>query len=237
MFQEYTTKLTSKILLANNIYQFGFELIEPELLEFIPGQYLLLCIGDKVRQYSIATPNSSKKYFEIVVEIFPGGVASEYLFKSRLNDQILFKGPAGVFNLKDNPGVTKRIFLATGTGIAPIKSMILSTVDQFEMQYHLFWGARYKKDVYYADLFFDLTRKYQNFKYNVCLSRENDQQSNQSYFIFDRIDHCLKEMILSDQKSVVQFYLCGSAKTVLLLNQLLLENGVDKNQIIFERFT
>src|SRR3989338_338381 len=145
MFSAYKTKLKSKIKLTDNIYQFGFALVEPKILQFISGQYMLLCINDKYSQYSITTPENTTDYFEIVVEIFVNGLASDYLITRQINDQVIFKGPAGVFHLKNNDQVINRIFLATGTGIAPIKSMILSTISQTNIKYQLFWGLRYIK--------------------------------------------------------------------------------------------
>lgn len=124
MLNTFLTFLQQKKQLTKDTFLFKFKLKEPKEINFKPGQYLILKINDKSRLYSIASPDYSKKSFELVVEIVVDGLGSEYLKNLRIGDQTIFQGPSGLFTIKKT--IRPKIFLATGTGIAPIRSMIKS---------------------------------------------------------------------------------------------------------------
>ncbi len=130
MIQTFKTHLTVKQRLTHDTVLFHFTLDEPKELEFIAGQYLVLFIpdgsGDYLRRlYSIASPPAMKNSFELIAKIVKNGIASEYFNRMTIGEEVLFQGPAGRFILKDHQ--KNKVFLATGTGIAPIFS-ILKTV-------------------------------------------------------------------------------------------------------------
>src|SRR3972149_8574318 len=128
MLLTYKTILTKKTQLNSNTYLYHFDLLEPKEIIFKPGQYVMLKVpsdkGPLSRLYSIASSNTIKDSFELIIGIIPGGLASNYLFSLKENTEIIFQGPAGVFSIKEND--RGKIFLITGTGIAPIRSMIIS---------------------------------------------------------------------------------------------------------------
>ena len=94
--------------------------------KFLPGQFIDI-IGPKNvrRSYSIAsTLEEHPGKLELLIRDYPNGLLSKYWFReAKVNDLLRFEGPLGTFYLREtnNPNL---IFLATGTGIAPIKSII-----------------------------------------------------------------------------------------------------------------
>jgi Flavodoxin reductases (ferredoxin-NADPH reductases) family 1 len=158
----YQTQLTKKINLAGNFYLFEFSLIEPKEISFLAGQYLILLVPSKgetiSRLYSIASPPWQKNSFELVVELLDRGVGSTYFKNLKIGDKVLFKGPAGMFTLKETS--KNKVFFATGTGIAPIRSMIMESQKlEVKSQKFLFWGFRKKEDVYFLEEFKKIKKK------------------------------------------------------------------------------
>ena len=131
MLTTFKTLLSNKTQLNSTTYLYHFDLIEPKEIIFKAGQYLVLKVpsekGPVSRLYSIASPNAVKNSFELIIGIIPGGLASNYLFSLKENSEIIFQGPAGMFGLKDD--TREKVFLVTGTGIAPVRSMLKSTLD------------------------------------------------------------------------------------------------------------
>jgi len=80
MLYTHKTLLTKKIQLNFNTYQYHFDLIEPKEIIFKPGQYVILKVpssnGPVSRLYSIASQNTLTNSFDLIIEIVPGGLAS-----------------------------------------------------------------------------------------------------------------------------------------------------------------
>lgn len=109
------------------------------------------------RSYSIA--NSS---FEITLSFFirnyPEGQMSKYLFGAvKIDDLFRVEGPVGTFFYRDTPRKDV-IFLATGTGIAPVKSILEGLAKQSDRilgkQIHVLWGNRGEEDFFFGDHLF-----------------------------------------------------------------------------------
>lgn len=120
--------------LTHDVRELELTLYEPEDISFKAGQFISFDIskeGDPypvTRPYSIASPSSTSDRVLLLFNLVPGGPGSTYLFSLREGDPVRFKGPAGSFTLREDP--TKRmLFVATGTGIAPFRSMILSKLE------------------------------------------------------------------------------------------------------------
>ena len=133
--------------------------------DFLPGQYIKLISGDVVRSYSIANARREDGTLDLYIKRVPGGLMSNYLFESaRENDLLRIEGPFGTFGLR--PSRSNRLaFLATGTGIAPLLS-IIEGCDLSDMEVLLIWGDRRVEN------FFDLPSLPQNITLIRTLSRE-----------------------------------------------------------------
>ncbi|NDE46822.1 MAG: CDP-6-deoxy-delta-3,4-glucoseen reductase, partial [Betaproteobacteria bacterium] len=95
-----------------------------ERLKYLAGQYLEILMRDGSRRaYSMASPPESNEPLELHIRAVGGGVMSRYWFDTAKTDDLLrLHGPLGTFFLRESMGLDL-IFLATGTGIAPIKAL------------------------------------------------------------------------------------------------------------------
>lgn len=245
MIQTYTTRFVSKSELALDVYLFRFRCENGQKIEYKAGQYLILMVpqsdGQLARRlYSILNPPKNSDYFEMVIEILPNGVASQYLLKLDENDEVIFQGPAGVFMLKENDH--DKIYLATGTGIAPIKCMI-----EFQCQTlgtktstHLFWGVPTLKDVYFLKELKELATIFNNLNIKICLSRETSldmiPEIDQKFFSLGRVTKAFEKLAISHKLSAIDYYVCGGRTVVESLRQYLYEKQIPRESVHFEKF-
>jgi CDP-4-dehydro-6-deoxyglucose reductase len=122
--------------------------------QFHAGQYVdVIGPGSVRRSYSIANAPSPDKLLELHIRQVPGGAMSDYWFgAAKVNDLLRINGPLGTFVLGD---VADRdvVFLATGTGIAPVKAMLeaLNTRGSeapSPRSVTVYWGGRRREDIY-----------------------------------------------------------------------------------------
>jgi CDP-4-dehydro-6-deoxyglucose reductase len=281
--QTFTSKLINKKQLTPHVSLLQFSTQNAPDFTFQAGQYIIIHVpqpdGSTARRlYSIASPASQKGIIELVIEIVPEGVGSQYVEQLNNGDEVTLQGPAGLFTLKEqdfshsgqapkgrdpesitpvnttdqnNKASRSIIFLATGTGIAPIRSMIQtvfshhppssSPVSNSQLShpnsYHLLWGLKYYKDTYFVDEFIDLAQRHDNFSFSVCLSQEQNldmiDTNKKPYFHLGRMTKILTSNI---QNPNSDFYLCGGRLVVEDIKNNLLEKGITKNQLHFEKF-
>ena len=127
-----------------------------ERLQFLAGQYIDFLLKDgKRRSFSLATPPHADELLELHIRHVPGGFFSDALFTQYKGREILrFEGPLGFFYLREDSD-KPIIFVAGGTGFAPIKAVIehaLYHQIQAARPIVLYWGARSKQDLYLPDL-------------------------------------------------------------------------------------
>ena len=244
MISTFQVTLTDRKQLAHDVYQFTFS-TNGHSFEFLPGQYVLLHIpqadGKTARRlYSMASSHNQKDSFELIVEILENGVASQHLMKMNIGDTLTVQGPAGMFTTKE----TDRhiVFLATGTGIAPMRSMIYHLLEQEDgKEIYLLWGHKVYQDVYLLDEFKELASKHPHFTFLNCLSREQDLScltvpEDERFFRLGHINDDL-ESLLPLPLTEYQYFLCGGPKVVESLKEWLASKNVPKEQVHFEKFT
>lgn len=149
-----------------------------EPFDFVAGQYVGLRYRGTPRAYSIAN-SPTEEGIEICVRRVPGGKLSPQLCDSlTVGEEVTLRGPYGELVLGDH-SARDVVFLATGTGVAPLKSMIdylfdtgRDVYDGTERDVWLFLGAAWRDDVPYRAAFRALHDRQENFHFVPCLSRE-----------------------------------------------------------------
>lgn len=153
-----------------------FETDEP--IGHAAGQYLSIRYRGRTRAYSIASsPNRPET--ELCIRRVPDGRLSTRLCDDlSVGETLTVRGPHGHLLLED-PSNRDLVFLATGTGVAPMKSMIDYIFEEGRDEYRgesrevwLFLGAAWKDDLPYDGAFDRLASEHDNFHYVPCLSRE-----------------------------------------------------------------
>ncbi|HMT02989.1 MAG TPA: FAD-binding oxidoreductase, partial [Burkholderiales bacterium] len=119
---------------------------------FYAGQYIDIMHKGKNRSYSLAGNPKKNDELELHVRYYNKGIFSEFVWNELKEQQILrFKGPLGNFRLQETENPI--ILICTGTGFAPIKSIIESIIsDNIKKEIHLYWGNRTKEDFYLLEL-------------------------------------------------------------------------------------
>src|SRR5208282_1805997 len=137
---------------------------------FVPGQWLSVKAttpdGEEMtRAYSIASPPSGNSHVALCLNRVQDGFMSNYLCNLSEGAEIVFQGPFGDFILR--PPLRDTVFIATGTGIAPFRSMLhWLLAEQGRHQGRQFWllfGARREQDIYYREEFERLAAEHANF--------------------------------------------------------------------------
>lgn len=121
--------------------------------EYIAGQYISVIGPNGVRRsYSLANAGSTENHLELHIRKVNGGAMSQYWFNhAKVNDLLRLHGPLGTFFLHNIEGMNL-VFIATGTGIAPIKAMLESLhytpTSLNPKSVTVYWGGRVPGDLY-----------------------------------------------------------------------------------------
>ena len=164
-------RIASLELLAPDVMKVELRLPPNSDFRFLPGQYIdVIAKGGLRRSYSMANLPSSDNPIELHIRQVRGGILSQYWFEqARLGDLLRLEGPRGTFLLRDVADLDL-VFLATGTGIAPIKAMLsqlaLGSKELSPRSVELLWGGRRP-----ADLYWQPERIGGDFRYTSVLSR------------------------------------------------------------------
>ena len=176
-YQANIKKITN---LTPHTKSFDLEVEGEDAFPFKAGQFITmdLPISEKRlgrwRSYSLANPPKEGNQLELCIVRLDEGNGTKYLFEDvEPGDSVKFKGPDGNFVLPENLD-REIIFLCTGTGVAPFRSMIQYVMNEGVMfkKMHLIFGTRKREDILYEEEFTKLAKERTNFRYDVCLSRE-----------------------------------------------------------------
>src|SRR5690349_10471513 len=149
-------RLQRSLLLSDRTKHLEFEVEGADRFDFIAGQFVSMTAtkpdGKAItRAYSIASAPQSNARFDVCLNRVDGGFFSNYLCDLEEGAVVTFHGPHGHFILR-NP-VRDSIFIATGTGIAPMRAFLnWIYADSSRHQGHDFYlvfGSRYEQDIYY----------------------------------------------------------------------------------------
>jgi NAD(P)H-flavin reductase len=172
--------------LTHDVRQLDLRLREPQTISFKPGQFVSFEMPHPrtgrlmTRAYSIASQPGRPDLITLLFNLVPGGPGSGFLFDLRLGDKTQFKGPAGHFYLREEPE-RELLFVASGTGIAPIRSMLFANAERPDPRpATLFWGLRSQRDLYFQEELAELARRIPNFTSVTTLSRPEPGWSGES---------------------------------------------------------
>jgi CDP-4-dehydro-6-deoxyglucose reductase len=140
--------------LADNVLRVTLRLPPNQPLAFAAGQYVDVTAPSGVRRsYSMAQAPAVTNRVELQIRRVDGGAMSDWWFSyAKQNDLVRLRGPLGTFFLRETANVDL-VFLATGTGIAPIRAMLaqlaaLDDASQRPASVRVFWGGRTPADLY-----------------------------------------------------------------------------------------
>lgn len=211
--------------------------VESEKFDFKPGQYMIFHVpgdGRTVhRSYSISTPPSDRGHFEVCVRAVSGGFGSNYMHRLRPGTKLKVEGPVGDFVLREDS--TKDIVMvATGTGIAPIRSMLMHLLDtRSRRRIRLLFGLRHDSDLFYTDLLRGLAAHYPGFEYHVVLSSPDASRWAGER---GRVTDLIEKHLAPGEGARAEAYLCGSAAMIESATAALIAKGMAPGDVMHENF-
>lgn len=226
---KYKVANTSAIqLLAGKIRYFDFDAEDP--LNILPGQYVSVKVSNtRINCYSVASHPSPTK-FSLLIDSSPGGPGSKFFESLKVGDKIAYLGPFGKFVLKTEDGAKRYIFLATGSGFAPLKNLIESALKINPKQsINLYIGVTNYEDIFFKDYFTDLAKKYVNFKYEFAVCNKNPMWTGHVGFITELVK---RDFPNAKDCSV---YMCGNKFMVIDATKLLETAGCPTDRIYCEK--
>jgi CDP-4-dehydro-6-deoxyglucose reductase len=179
-----------------------------ERLQYLAGQYIDFLLKDGHRRsFSIATPPHADELLELHIRHTPGGLFTDPLFITYKGREILrFEGPLGSFYLREDSDKPV-IFVAGGTGFAPIKAMIEHMLQhRIPREIVLYWGARAKRDLYLPELPGRWQTENPNFTFIPVLSEPatDDAWPGRTGFVHQAVLDDFRDL------SGYQVYACGA---------------------------
>jgi len=234
-FQTISAHLTRSVALSEFTKHIEFEVVA-STFGFVPGQWLSLKQSkpdgeELTRAYSIASaPNGAK--FALCLNRVQDGFMSNYLCDLPQGAIIQAQGPFGNFILR--PPLRDTIFIATGTGIAPYRSMLhwlfADPSRHHNKQFWLVFGSRTQRDIYYHDEFLQLAAAHPNFHYMPTLSRGSDNWPGLRGYVQEHV------RALAEGRTDMHAYVCGLDKMVSANRELLKSLGWDRKSILYEKY-
>ena len=262
----FTARLAHKecISAPAQCFHFVFVIEDMESFDYAPGQFVSAVAPDQngkqqTRAYSIASA-AKANHFDLCVNRVENGFFSNHLADLPdlpIGATIKLHGPHGHFVLQEP--ITDSIFIATGTGIAPMRAYIqwLFPEDGPDRsqgkEIWLVYGTRHETDIYYQEEFEALARRRPNFHYLATLSRPKEGWRGLRGYVQDHVARLIEERAARLGQTLPQppvdpsipaanlnfdiyAYICGLNNMVASMRERLTSFGWHKKQIVFERY-
>lgn len=206
--------------LSDDVLQVTLRLPPNQPLRYLAGQYIDLIANGIRRSYSVANTQRDDNKIVLDIRYVEQGQMSEYLFhRAKANDLLRLEGPLGTFCLRESTKTP--LFIATGTGIAPIKAMIESLPSNQPIT--VYWGGRVVEDIYWKDT-------PDNVNLIPVLSRADDDWSGKRGYV--------QQAVVADHidLSTVVVYACGSESMIRDAKAHFIQVGLSEKDFYSDAF-
>lgn len=219
--------------LCHDVMGIWLKLPSSERLQFLPGQYIDFLLKDGMRRsFSLANAPEEDALLELHVRHVPGGFFTDHVFnRMKVKDIMRIHGPLGSFFLRESD--KPAIFVAGGTGFAPIKSILSHAFHhQVDRQMVLYWGARALRDLYLPDLPSRWQQEHDNFSFIPVIQAPLPEEHWTG-----RTGH-VHEAVLADfaDLSGYQAYVCGAPVMVAAARRDFLARGLPEEEFYSDAF-
>ncbi len=236
---EYESKCSDIIDLTHDIKLFKFELIEPDTMDYVPGQYIQLQTppyeksSEAVyRAYSLAGDPADKNTVELIIRLVPGGICTTYCFEHlEVGSQMKMNGPYGDFRLSQTDA--PMVFIAGGSGMAPIRNMLYHIRNAgIERKATYFFGANTVADLFMTDEMRQFESDLTDFTYvpAVAAPAENEKWDGEKGLVTEVVRRNV------ENASEAEGYLCGSPGMIDAAVDVLIELGMKEENIFYDKF-
>ena len=218
--------------LAHDVIRLFLKLPDNQRLQFMAGQYLDFILADgRHRAFSIANPPHDDELIELHIRHVDGGTFTDWVFEKMQDKAILrIEAPHGSFVL-DESSTRPKVFVAGGTGFAPIKGQIEHALKiGLDAPMTLYWGVRSKRDLYLPELPQQWAEQHDNFRFIPVLSEPDSDWQGRSGFVH--------QAVLDDLSNPAEhdFYMAGPPIMVKSGRDALRQAGVPDTQMHYDSF-
>jgi Na+-transporting NADH:ubiquinone oxidoreductase subunit F len=237
--KEFNCEVKSIVDLTHDIKEITLRLTDPGRITFKAGQFIQFEVPEYeltsepvYRAYSIASQPSRDDEIELEIRLVPNGICTTYVFEHlKVGDAVTINGPYGNFYLQDTSA--RIIFVAGGTGNAPIKSILYDMLEKnIQREAVYFFGARSKCDLFLVDEMRDMEKKLPNFRYVPSLSQPQPEDGWDGEV--GRVTDTIERQI--DSAENTEAYLCGSPGMIESVVEILKNKGIPEEKIYYDKF-
>lgn len=245
--QEFKCRVEKIKSLSHDTKQVRFQLLEPDTIEFKPGQYCQLSVPQDYllkrtppifeptfRAYSIASTPSESNIVELIIRHVPNGVCTTWVHTiMKEGDEVMMTGPYGDFYLREKTDCPI-VCVGGGSGVAPVRSIVKYLFGKdSKRQVYCFIGQRAVKDLYWHDVNVQRAKDHDNFIYTPSLSGldNGDEWEGETDFIHLVIDRMIEDA------SEMECYLCGPPIMIDAVTETLQAKGLQADKSYFDKFS
>lgn len=221
--------------IAQDVMEIRVKLPQNQRFHYLPGQYIDLLMRDgRRRSFSIANPPDEEGILELHVRRVPDGYFTNYIFEGmKERDLLRFRGPLGTFFLRDGAEERPLVFVAGGTGFAPVKAILeRAFAEGIRRRMHFFWGARTTRDLYMRGLVESWQQRHGNFNFTPVLSEpgDGDQWAGDTGWVHDAVTLYYPDL------SGHQVYASGPPPMIEALKKSFPAHGLPEDQLFYDSF-
>lgn len=234
--KELKCKLTKIVDLTPSVRELYLKPLDPPTFEFKAGQFVMLHINQPdnpkpaLRAYSVASPDTRKDEFRLVIKFYEVGVASSWVQTLKGGEELNYTGPFGKFLFRE-PAAGQVVYVCTSTGLAPLYSMLTSKPDLMsKIETKLFMGVWNEKEIFYDKELSKAKSEIKNFHYEFVLDTPLDANwKGQKGRVTDSIAKL-------DLTRPTEFYICGNPNMIKAVKDLLASKNFPPEKIYTESY-
>lgn len=218
-------------LLSQDIYHLQLRLPHEHGIVYRPGQYLNIYLDDMThRSFSMAnSPDNGR--IELQVRRIDGGHFTDHLLNQmQVGQRLSVEMPHGAFYYHEKD-YRPMVFAATGTGIAPIKAILESLLDDEDCPpITLYWGMRDEQSLYLAEQIASWDKRLYEFQFIPVLSNPPATWQGRKGYVQDAVLADLPDL------SEHAIYLCGSPAMIQDAKARFISAGAEAAHIYSDSF-
>ncbi|MBX7192561.1 MAG: FAD-dependent oxidoreductase [Sandaracinaceae bacterium] len=233
-----TLELLETQELSPSVRRFVFRSVDGRAIDYLAGQWMKLYLpGGLERDYSIASAPVPEGHvgadrIELAITRVERGAGSAALFALTPGARVESLGPNGLFVREDRHRDVAALYVATGTGLAPLRAMLLDELARPETTPQvLLFGCRTEADLLYRGELEPLARTHARVRYVPTLSRPSESWAGRRGYVQAHLRELLAEL------GSAHVYVCGLSKMIDEVRRTLKEElGVDRRFVHTERY-
>lgn len=233
--EDMEVEIVEKTILEPSILRLVLKRTDGQLFDFKAGQtYAVVLPGNTLRCYSVASPETQKETITFLIRKVTNGMFTGLLFSEslRVGDKMRLRGPEGTSTFSTPKG-KKAVFLATGTGIASVKSIVSTLIEKNDLEgrdLNIFWGVRNSAELVEGEQFEEWSQTHPQIKYTAVVSREEEWPGAKGHV------QTVAATEIGDMTNV-DAYMCGNAAMIkAATNFLTVRCGLREDHIFTDNF-